>query len=165
MKNSTPLTLTLDQRQELERMIHAGTHAARKQTRARILLLLDRSHNKGRTNADIAELLGCHVKTVGNIRRRFLTEGLQATLTDKPMGPTSPRKMTGELEAHLVVLALSDAPEGYSHWTMRLLADKAVELGFVEQISHVTVAQMLKKTKSNPGVCKRGASASLLLLT
>ena len=160
MKNYTSLTLTPAQRQELESLIRTGKHAARKQNRARMLLLLDRSQDKTRTDEEIAELLGCHYKTVSNVRRRFLAEGLQATLTDKPMGPTAPRKMTGELEAQITLLACSDAPEGHSHWTLRLLADRAVELGYVASLSHVTVGEMLKKTKSSPGASKRGALAN-----
>jgi len=154
------LTLTPEQRQDLESVVRTGQHAARKQTRARILLLLDRSQGTLRTDDAIAEILGCHRNTVGALRRRFQKEGLEATLTDKPMGPTSPRKMTGELEAQITLLACSDAPEGHSHWTMRLLADKAVELGYVQSLSHVTVAETLKKTRSSPGAFKRGASAS-----
>ena len=141
-------------------MVRTGQHAARKQTRARILLLLDRSQGTIRTDDAIAEILGCHSNTVGNLRRRFLKEGLQATLTDKPMGPTAPRKMTGELEARLTLLACSDAPEGHSHWTMRLLADKTAELGYTKRLSAETVRVTLKKTKSSPGVFRRGASAS-----
>src|SRR5207253_5640372 len=141
-------------------MIRAGTHAARKQNRARILLLLDRSQDKTRTDEEIAQLLGCHYKTVSNVRRRFLAQGHQATLTDKPMGPRSPRKMTGELEARITLLACSDAPQGHSHWTLRLLADRAVELGYVGYISHVTVGETLKKMKSSPGASRRGALAN-----
>lgn len=151
MTKHTFLTLTLEQRQQLQSVVRIGQHPARQQTRARILLLLDRSQDTKRTDAEIAQLLGCHSLTVGNTRRRFLAEGLEATLTDKPMGPTAPRKMTGELEAHLTLLACSDAPQGRSRWTLRLLADKAVELGYVDYLSHVTVGATLKKTKSNPG--------------
>ena len=143
MKNPAFLTLTPEQRQQLESMVRTGQTLARQQTRARVLLLLDRSQGPLRTDDAIAEILGCHRNTVGALRRRFLKEGLEATLTDKPMGPTAPYKMTGELEAQLTLLACSDAPEGHSHWTMRLLADKAVELGYIESISHVTVRQML----------------------
>jgi transposase len=160
MTKHTFLTLTAEQRQQLESVVRTGQHPARKQTRARVLLLLDRSQDKTRTDNEIAQTLGCHSNTVGNIRRRFLAEGLEATLADKPMGPTAPRKMTGEIEAHLTLLACSDAPEGYSRWTHRLLADKAVELGYVESLSHVTVGTTLKKTKSSPGVSRDGASAS-----
>ena len=160
MTTHTFLTLTPEQRQQLESVVRTGQHTARKQTRARVLLLLDRSQDKIRTDEEIAELLGCHSNTVGNLRRRFLADGLDATLTDKPMGPTAPRKMTGELEAQITLLACSNAPEGCSRWTVRLLADRTVELGYADSLSHETVRQMLKKTKSSPGVCKPGVSAS-----
>lgn len=151
MTKHTFLTLTPEQRQQLESVVRTGQHPARQQTRAHVLLLLDRSQDTKRTDAEIAGILGCHSLTVGNIRRRFLAHGLAETLADKPMGPTAPRKMTGELEAHLTLLACSDAPEGRSRWTLRLLADKAVELGYAESLSHVTVGETLKKMKSNPG--------------
>jgi len=160
MTKHTSLTLTADQRAQLESVVRTGQHPARQQTRARILLLLDRSQDTTRTDAEIASILGCHSLTVGNIRRRFLAEGVEATLTDKPMGPTSPRKMTGELEARLTLLACSDAPKGHSRWTLRLLADKAVELGYTESLSHVTVGETLKKTKSSPGASRPGVSAN-----
>ena len=160
MTKHTFLTLTSEQRQELESVVRTGQHAARKQTRARILLLLDRSQGTIRTDDAIAEILGCPSNTVGNLRRRFQKEGLEATLTDKPMGPTAPRKMTGELEAQITLLACSDAPEGQSHWTMRLLADRTVERGYTNRLSAETVRVTLKKTKSSPGASKRGALAS-----
>ncbi len=160
MKKHTFLTLTPEQRQQLESLVRTGQQTARKLTRARILLLLDRAQEKRRTDETIAEVLGCHPKTVANTRRRFLEDGVQATLTDKPMGPTAPRKMTGELEAKLTVLACSDPPEGCARWTLRLLAEQAVELGYVDSLSHVTVGETLKKTKSNPGVYRRGALAN-----
>lgn len=160
MTKHTLLTLLPEQRQQLESVVRTGQCAARQQTRARILLLLDRSQGQKRTDDAVAEILGCHSNTVGAIRRRFLKEGLEAVLTDKPMGPTAPRKMTGELEARLTLLACSEPPEGRSQWTLRLLADTVVELGYSESLSHVTVGETLKKTKSNPGVCRRGVSAS-----
>lgn len=160
MTKHTFLTLTSEQRQQLESVVRTGQHPARQQTRARILLLLDRSQGITRTDAQIAAQLGCHSNTVGNLRRRFCTEGLQAVLTDKPMGPSAPRKMTGELEAQLILLACSEAPHGHARWTQRLLADKIVELGCIEYLSHVTVGATLKKMKSNPGGCEPGVSAS-----
>jgi hypothetical protein len=85
-----------------------------------------------------------------NVRRRFLSGGLQAALYDKGW-PGAPPKFTGEVEAKLTMLACSDPPEGAARWTLRLLADKMVELGYVDSISHVTVGEMLKKTKSSRG--------------
>ena len=160
MSKHSFVTLTLEQRQQLEAVVHTGQSAARKQTRARILLLLDRSQERRWTDAQIAEALGCHPNTVGNVRRRFVAQGLSATLTDKPMGPTAPKKLTGDLQARITLLACSDPPEGRAHWTLRLLADKAVELGYVQSISHVAIGETLKKTKSSPGGSLAGASAS-----
>lgn len=159
MTKHTFFTLTPEQRRQLESRLHAGQCAARQQTRARILLLLDRAQDKPRPDREIAALLGCHANTVGNVRRRFCKEGLEAVLTDKPMGPTTPRKVTGELEARLSALACSQAPEGQARWTLRLLAERVVELGYVESLSYATVSALLKKTNSNLGACKPGASA------
>jgi hypothetical protein len=87
---------------------------------------------------------------VANVKKRYLEGGLEAALYDKPRPGARP-KITGDVEAHLVALTCSDPPEGYSHWTLRLLADQLVELELVESISHTAVGQVLKKTNSNPG--------------
>lgn len=162
MSKHTSLTLTSEQRQQLETFVRTGHCAARQQTRARILLLLDRSQARRYTDAEIAGVLGCHVLTVGNVRRRFLQAGLEATWTDKPMGPTAPKKLTGDVEAKITLLACSTPPDGQARWTLRLLADKAVELGYVESLSHVAVGELLKKTKSSLGGYRPGVSANLL---
>jgi len=161
MAKHITLTLTPEQRQFLESTVRTGKTAARKLTRARILLLLDRSQETKRTDQEIADVLGCHQNTVGNLRRRFLKEGLEATLQDKPMGPTAPVKITGSLEAQLALLACSDPPPGRARWTLRLLANRTVELGLLDGLSYESVRQTLKKTKSSPGVCRPGVSASL----
>jgi transposase len=137
--------LTENQRQELEQVIHAGNAAARTQTRARILLLSDRSQGQKRTDQVVADAVLCSLKTVRNIRRRFLAGGVAATLNDKG-GPGAPPKFTGEVEAQLTVLACGDPPDGCARWTLRLLADQMIELGYVAYISHVTVRELLKKT-------------------
>ena len=93
--------------------------------------------------------------TVGCVRRRCLQEGIQAALYDKPR-PGSAPKITGDIEAQLTVLACSNPPEGYARWTVRLLADKVVELGLVETIHYTTVATRLKKTKLSPGKSNLG---------
>jgi hypothetical protein len=161
MSQHTSLILTPEQRQQLEIIVHTGQHKARALTRVRIVLLLDRSQEKRYTDQEIADLLGCFRLTVANTRRRFLDAGIAGVLGEKPMGPTAPVKMTGELEAQLTVLACSDPPPGQARWTVRLLADTIVELGFVDELSHVTVARTLKKMKSNPGGSRRGVSESL----
>jgi hypothetical protein len=92
----------------------------------------------------------CSKGTVGNVRHRLLEGGLQAALYDKGWpGPTP--KFTGEIEAKLTMLACSDPPAGAARWTLRLLADRMIELDYVDYISHVTVGELLKKTNSSPG--------------
>ncbi len=142
--------LTTDQRTQLEALIRAGHASARTQTRARILLLTDRSQAQRMTDAAIAAALLCNKNTVGNVRRRFLQQGLEASLYDKPRPGAQP-KLTGEVEAQLTVLACSTPPDGHARWTLRLLADKLVELGWVDSISDVAVMHRLKKTNSNHG--------------
>jgi transposase len=159
MKTQIPLFLKPEQRQTLEQLIRTGSAPARTQTRARILLLTDRSTDVARSDEQVAEALGCSQATVGNIRRRCIQEGLQAALEEKPRPGRVP-KLTGDLEAQLTVLACSTPPEGAARWTVRLLADQMVELGLVDQIHHTTVWGRMKKTNSSPGKYKPGASAS-----
>src|SRR4029453_16095950 len=117
------------------------------------------------TDTQIAEALGCHPNTVGNLRRRFLAQGLEAVLTDKPMGPTQPKKLTGDIEAKITLLACSNPPEGFARWSVRLLSERVVELGYLPSFSRESARLLLKKTRSNPGVSKPGASASPPLST
>jgi putative transposase len=144
------LQLSPDQRQELEGLIRAGHASARTLTRARILLLTDRGHEPRRTDQEIASALLCSVSTVRAVRRRCHQEGLHGALYDKPR-PGAVPKVTGEVEAQMVMLACSAPPEGHARWTLRLLADKMVELDYIDSISHVTVGEHLKKTSCNLG--------------
>jgi hypothetical protein len=148
--------LTGNQRQELEHVIHAGNASARTQTRARILLLSDRSQGQKRTDEQVAQAMMCCQRTVVNVRRRFLSGGLDQALYDRPRPGQRP-KVTGDIEAKLTMLACSAPPEGAARWTLRLLADRLIELGYVEYISHVTVGEVLKKTNSSLGASKHGA--------
>jgi transposase len=145
-----PLYLTPEQRQELESGIKSGNAPARVQTRARILLLADRSTGEWRTDGQIAEALLCSSATVANVRHRFLKEGLQAALVEKPRPGRAP-KITGDIEAQIAVIACSDPPEGCARWRVRLLTSRVIELGLVDQIDHTTIWERLKKTRSNPG--------------
>jgi transposase len=144
------VTLTTEIRERLEDMIHRGDEPARTQTRARILLLTDYSQGNHWPDGAIAAALLCSQKTVVNVRQRYMEEGLQAALYDKPRPGQTP-KLTGDVEAQLTLLACSDPPEGYARWTMRLLADKLVELELVEEISHVAVWERLKKMNCTLG--------------
>lgn len=142
--------LTPEQRTELEQLIRSGNAPARTNTRARILLLSHHSDDQKRTDQEVADAVLCSKSTVVNVRRRYLTGGLRSALYDKGW-PGAPPKFTGEVEAKLTMLACSEPPEGAARWTLRLLAERMIELEYVEYISHVTVRELLKKTNSSLG--------------
>lgn len=144
------IQLSQDERAKLEKMIRTGREAARKQTRARILLLSDRSQGDKRTGQEVAEAALCSVSTVRRICSLYFDGGLPLALNDKGWPGAKP-KLTGELEAKLTMLACSEAPAGHARWTLRLLANELVELGYVEEVSHVTVREWLKKTNLSLG--------------
>lgn len=144
------VVLTAEERDQLDRLTRIGNSPARTVTRARILLLSDRSQGERNTDGYVAKAVQRSISTVGNVRQRYLDEGLHAALYDKPRPGAAP-KFTGEVEAQLTMLACSQPPEGHGRWTLRLLADQMVELGYVEYISHVTVRELLKKTNSSRG--------------
>jgi transposase len=152
MKKYT-VQLDAEQRKLLESMLTGGKATARSQTHARILLKADQgSEGPGWSDEQIAEALSVGTSTVERVRRRLVEGGLLDALVRRPQ-PERPeqRKMDGELEAHLVTLACSQAEGGQKRWTMRMLADKLVQLGYVDQISHQTVWVTLKKMRSNRG--------------
>lgn len=103
---------------------------------------------RGEHPKHIAELLEIGIATVYNIQKRYLEEGCQAALRDKSRSGKPP-VITGEQKARITALACSETPLGHASWTLRLLADKAVECGFIESISHMEVSRILKKTRSN----------------
>ena len=105
---------------------------------------------------EIAQAYDVSTKKVEFVRKRFVEEGLAAALARKPVTNVHRRKMTGEEEAHLIALCCSQAPEGHDRWTLRMLADKMVELDIVESVSHETIRQTLKKTNLNHGKRKNG---------
>jgi transposase len=140
-RQTDSLQLSKEEHRSLKTLFSGGTGSNRKQTRARILDLLARKTPA----AEIAALLGCSPTTVYNVRNRYQAEGLDSALMEKPRSGKPPR-LTGEQKARITALACSDAPAGHSRWTLRLLADKSVELGFVEAISHNHVGKILKKT-------------------
>jgi putative transposase len=150
MSKHIPLYLKPEQRGELETLIKSGNAPARVQTRARILLLADRSQGDFRKDAHIAEVLMCTPGTVLTIRHRFLQEGLQAALYDRPR-PGAVPKITGDIEAQIAVIACSDPPDGQARWTIRLLTSRVIELGLLDEVDPSTIWMRLKKTKSSPG--------------
>jgi transposase len=142
--------LTAEERHTLEQLLQKGKSNARKLTRARILLQAD----EGLTDEEIATGLNVGLATVERTRQRFVEANLEA-LNERPR-PGGQRKLSGKQEAHLIALACTPAPNGQAHWTLQLLADKVVELGFAESIARETVRQVLKKTPSSPGCTGSG---------
>lgn len=126
----------------LKEVIRKGTEKARKITRCRILLLCNQDKSKNM----IASMLSINPNTVSNICRRYVEEGLELAINEKPRSG-APKLFDGKVKAKITALACSTPPEGRSQWSLRLLSDKAVELGLVDSISHTDVGRILKKTK------------------
>jgi putative transposase len=143
--------LTAEERAQLLHLTRHGKPAARKVTRARILL----TAADGLTDDQIATTLDVGVATVERTRKRFVEQGIGA-LHERPRPGARP-KLTGKQQAHIVAVACSEAPEGHTHWTMRLLAGKVVELGFTESFSRESIRRLLKKTSSSRGRSDSGA--------
>ena len=136
------------ERESLSTMVSSGKGPARMFTRARILLKADISEGgPGWPDDKIAEALDVTVQTIERVRKQLVEEGLEAVLRRrKYVQKVSRKKIDGDAEAHLIALACSEAPEGYTRWSLRLLAGRMVELGYVESISHEAVRRALKKT-------------------
>jgi len=141
------VTLTQEERRELEAMTHRGKTHARRFIHARALLLCDAGADGPAWNvADVAEALGVTSRSIEHLKKHFVEDGLEAAL-ERKRREKPPREVTfdGAFEARLIALACSDSPEGRRRWTVRLLADKAVELRFAKAVSHMTVQRVLKK--------------------
>jgi transposase len=142
------VTLTLEERTSLISLTKNGKHSSRKLIHSLILLNCDRgefSESPRRTNREVAEFLKVGESMVERIKKRFVETGLESALEDKPTDREYVRKSDGDLEAHIIAISCSEPPEGFSRWSLRMLADKVVELEYVESISHETVRQVLKK--------------------
>ena len=147
--------LTQSERSALIETSGRGKPLARTVKRALALLKAD----AGLADRAVAEAVSLSAATVARVRKRFVEEGLEAAINDRPR-PGRGRKLSGRQEAHLVAITCSNAPEGHAHWTLQLLADQVVALEFAGSISLETVRQILKKTNSNHGRRKSGASPS-----
>ena len=145
------VTLTAEERQHLGKLLSAGKRSARTLTRARILLKADQAEGgPAWEDARIAEALGCGHRTVERVRQRFVEQGLEAALNHKPQDqPSRQRTLDGAAEARLIALACSQPPEGRARWTLKLLADKLVELEVFDSVSGETVRRVLKKANSS----------------
>jgi transposase len=152
MKLRNIVSLTPAQRQQLQGLIAAGASPARTLTHARILLKADQGElGPGWKDEEIAAAVEVSLPTIGRVRQRCAKEGLEAALHRRPSRRQYQRKLDGGQEAHLIAVACGEPPEGQGRWTLRLLANRMVELEYVDSLSYETVRRVLKKTGSSPG--------------
>jgi len=147
------VTLLADEREELGAISHKGSHQSQKVINALILLNCDEGkfndlHIRGE---DVANILRISMRKIDRVKKRFVEEGFDAALGRKPSQRSYECLADGEAEAHLIAMSCGEPPEGFARWSLRLLADRAVALGYVDSISYETVRRVLKKTKSNRG--------------
>ena len=146
------VTLTQEERTELSGILKKGKHTSLEFRNACILMNSDASeYGEKVSNELIAQMLNISTKTVERLKQRFVEEGFEVCLNRRPYPAVTSIKADGDFEAHLIAVSCSEAPKGYARWSLRLLADKMVELKYVESVSHETVRQKLKKTKLNRG--------------
>ena len=160
MRKRYVVELAKEERERLLKLMRAGEAPARMLNRARVLLKADQGEHVGGgptpTDREIARMLETSSATVGRVRERFFHQGPDAALERSMPDRVYKRTLDGRAEAHLIALACSEAPEGRDRWSVRLLADKAMELGIVDAISHETVRKTLKKTSCVPISSKAG---------
>lgn len=144
------IELSESDKNRLTDIVKKGSSSAKTILRANILLASDRNNANHLTVAEIAEVFNTTPTTVQTVRTSYAEKGLEETIARKKREtPPIPAKVTGDVEAHIIALCCSEKPEGYARWTVRLLAEKSVELGFVESLSHMTISRTLKKTNLN----------------
>ena len=152
MEKRYRVTLTAEERKDLQKLVSTGKSAARKLMRARVLLLADQADGgPGKSDPEICVAVRCGRATVERVRKQFVEEGLEAALQPKPSNRVYEKKLDGRLEAHLIATACGAPPEGRSRWTLRLLGDQMVVLGHVDSLSYETVRRTLKKTSLSLG--------------
>jgi len=152
------VTLTDNERKALGVLTSKGKHRSQKILNALILLGCDEGEfqKKRSTNKEIAQVLNISMKKIDRVKKRFVEDGLDITLNGRKGSRIYVKKADGDFEAHLVALSCGDPPEGFARWSLRLLADKVVELDYIDNVSHETIRKVLKKTKSNLGSVKDG---------
>lgn len=146
-KGKFRVTLTGEEHDALSAMVRKGTANARKLVRARILLLADESEiGPAKSDLEIVEALGCGVRTVERVRKKFVTESLEQAISTKPQPPRPDKiKIQGDVEKQMIEIARSDPPEGRCHWTVQMIADQLVALQCVDTVGAETVRSALKK--------------------
>jgi transposase len=143
--------------EELHRIINKGSHTTQTFRNAYILLNCDEGEYSDKvTNKQISKVLKVGMRTIDRVKKRFIEEGLDAVLERRPTQRVYERKVDGDAEAKLITLCCNEPPKGFAKWSLRLLADKMVELNYVESISHVTVRSVLKKTNLSLGKSRGG---------
>lgn len=151
------IKLTKTEVEELRVTINKGSHTSQTFRVAYILLNCDEGKYSDKvTNGQISKVLKVGMRTIDRVKKKFMEEGFEASLERRTGSRVYEKKTDGDVEAKLVSLCCSEPPKGYAKWSLRLLADKMVELNYVESISHVTVRSVLKKTNLNPGKQKGG---------
>jgi len=157
MKKFT-VTLARDEREELKQTTTRGKHKSQKVINSLILLGCDEGEfqEKRSTNKEISQVLKISMRKIDRVKKRFVVDGLDVALNGRKGSRVYTKKTDGDFEAHLVALSCSDPPEGFSRWSLRLLADKAVELDYIDSISHESIRRILKKTNSSLGNAKGG---------
>lgn len=152
------VTLTKDERGELQALTSRGCHTSSKVINALILLNCDEGpyQEVRATNEQISLILKISMRKIDRVKKRFVEEGLDSALNGRKSNRVYERKADGDFEAHIIALSCSNPPEGFARWSLRLLADKAVELSYVESISYETVRRVLKKQKLSLGKSKDG---------
>jgi transposase len=152
------VTLTEDERKFLGKLVSKGKHRSQKILNALILLGCDEGgyQEKRSTNDEMARVLNISMKKIDRVKKRFVEEGLEVALNGRKGDRIYVKKADGDFEAHLVALSCGEPPEGFARWSLRLLADKVVELDYIDSISHEAVRRILKKMKLSPGNKKAG---------
>ena len=147
------VTLTKDERETLTTLTSKGKHKSQKILNALILLGCDEGayQTKRSTNDEISRILNISMRKIDRVKERFVMESIEVALNGKKKNRIYDKKTDGDFEAHLVAVSCSEPPEGFARWSLRLLADKVVELNYIDSISHESVRRILKKTKSNLG--------------
>ena len=146
------IKLTNTEVDELQAIINKGSHTSQTFRTAYILLNCDEGdYSEKVTNEQISKVLKVGMRTIDRVKKKFIEEGFESVLERRPTRRIYETKLDGDVEAKLVTLCCSEPPKGFAKWSLRLLADKMVELNYVESISHVTVRSVLKKTNLNPG--------------
>jgi len=152
------VTLTKDERETLRALTSKGKHKSQKILNALILLGCDEGKYqiKRSTNEEIAHILNISMRKIDRVKERFVSESIEVALNGRKRNRIYDKKADGDFEAHLVAVSCGEPPEGFARWSLRLLADKVVELEYIDSISHETVRSILKKTKLSLGNKKVG---------